>query len=156
VLNRGAIIEEIEREIERTARSGAPLGLGMLDIDHFKHVNDTYGHSAGDAVLRAVVQRVLSVMRPYDTFGRFGGEEFLVIVPGLTPEELRDVLERVREAIARSPIVVDAHELSVTASLGGATRDKDTADALIARADDALYAAKDQGRDRVVMAAGQE
>ena len=152
--NRGAIVKELEKEIERAAREDTRLGLGMLDIDHFKRVNDTYGHSAGDAVLRAVVQRVLSVMRPYDTFGRFGGEEFLVLVPGAAEGELRDVLERIRHAIGSAPIVVDGHELIVTASIGGATRDNESADGLIARSDDALYAAKEQGRDRVSMAAG--
>jgi two-component system cell cycle response regulator len=156
VLNRGAIVKELEKEAERATREGTRFGLGMLDIDHFKRVNDTYGHSAGDAVLRAVVQRVLGVMRPYDTFGRFGGEEFLVLVPGPEEGELRDVLERLRDAIGSAPIVVDGHDLIVTASVGGATRDNETADALIARADDAMYAAKNQGRDRVVMAAGQE
>jgi two-component system cell cycle response regulator len=153
VLNRGAIVEELEMEAERASREGRPLGLGMLDIDHFKLVNDTYGHAAGDEVLREVVQRVLGVMRPYDTFGRFGGEEFLVLVPGSGERELVAVLERIRSAIGSSPIVVDGHELVVTVSLGGATRSRESADGLIARADDALYTAKEQGRDRVVLAA---
>jgi two-component system cell cycle response regulator len=153
VLNRGAIVEELEMEAERASREGRPLGLGMLDIDHFKLVNDTYGHAAGDEVLREVVQRVLGVMRPYDTFGRFGGEEFLVLVPGSGERELVAVLERIRSAIGSSPIVVDGHELVVTVSLGGATRSRESADGLIARADDALYTAKEHGRDRVVLAA---
>src|SRR5450756_2663642 len=80
VLNRGAIVKELEREAERSAREGVPLGLGMLDIDHFKLVNDTHGHAAGDAVLCEVVRRVLGVMRPYDSLGRFGGEEFLCLL----------------------------------------------------------------------------
>jgi two-component system cell cycle response regulator len=151
VLNRGAIVEEMEAV--RASREGRPLGLGMLDIDHFKLVNDTYGHAAGDEVLREVVQRVLGVMRPYDTFGRFGGEEFLVLVPGSGERELVAVLERIRSAIGSSPIVVDGHELVVTVSLGGATRGRESADGLIARADDALYTAKEHGRDRVVLAA---
>jgi two-component system cell cycle response regulator len=153
VLNRGAIVEELEVEAERAAREGSPLGLGMLDIDHFKLVNDTHGHAAGDAVLREVVRRVLAVMRPYDTFGRFGGEEFLVLVPGSGERELFAVLERIRKAIGSSPIMVDGHKLVVTVSLGGATRGRESADGLIARADDALYTAKEQGRDRVVLAA---
>jgi len=156
VLNRGAIVEELEREAERAAREGVPLGLGMLDIDHFKLVNDTYGHAAGDAALCEVVRRVLGVMRPYDSFGRFGGEEFLVIVPGSGERELTDVLERIRSVIGSAPIVVDGHELAVTVSLGGATRGRELADGLIARADDALYAAKEQGRDRVVLAVSAE
>ena len=152
VLNRGAVVKELEKEIERATREGTRLGLGMLDIDHFKLINDTYGHRAGDAVLCAVVRRIRGVMRPYDTFGRFGGEEFLVLVPGLAEEDLKDVLERLRDAIGSAPIVVDGHQLIVTASLGGATRDDESADSLIARADNALYAAKKQGRDRVAMA----
>jgi two-component system cell cycle response regulator len=153
VLNRGAIVKALEREVERAAREGSPLGLGMLDIDHFKLVNDTYGHAAGDAVLCEVVRRVLGVMRPYDTFGRFGGEEFLVLVPGAGESELNTVLERIRKAIGSPPIIVDGHELVVTVSLGGATRGRESADGLIARADDALYTAKGQGRDRVVLGA---
>ncbi|MCX6362796.1 MAG: GGDEF domain-containing protein, partial [Actinobacteria bacterium] len=156
VLNRGAIVNELEREAERVAREGSPLGVGMLDIDHFKLVNDTYGHAAGDAVLCEIVHSVLGVMRPYDSFGRFGGEEFLVLVPGSDEVELRDVLERVRRAIACAAIVVDGHELAVTVSLGGAVRGRESADRLIARADDALYTAKEQGRDRVVLALAAE
>lgn len=156
VLNRGAIVKELEKEAERAAREGVPLGLGMLDIDHFKLVNDTHGHAAGDAVLCEVVRRVLGVMRPYDSFGRFGGEEFLVLVPGSGERELRDVLERIRSVIGSAAIVVDGHELAVTVSVGGATHGRESADGLIARADDALYAAKEQGRDRVVLAVSAE
>ncbi len=155
-LSRRAIITNLEREVERAARQGSRLGLGMLDIDHFKLVNDTRGHAAGDEVLCEVVRRVLGVMRPYDTFGRFGGEEFLVLVPGSGERELRDVLERVRCAIGSSPIVADGHEFAVTVSIGGATGGRESADDLIARADDALYAAKEQGRDRVVVAHAAE
>ena len=153
VLNRGAIVKELEREAERAARDGDPLGLGMLDIDHFKLVNDTYGHAVGDVVLCEVVRRALAVMRPYDTFGRFGGEEFLVLVPGSGDEELGDVLERIRGA---DPIAVGGHAIAVTVSLGGAMRGCESADDLIACADDALYTAKEQGRDRVVLAVSVE
>jgi len=152
VMNRRAIVEELEREVVRASREEAPLGLGMLDIDHFKLVNDTCGHAAGDAVLCEIVRRVLDVMRPYDAFGRFGGEEFLVIVPQVSEEELREVLERIRRAVAAAPFAVGGQELVATVSLGGATTAGDTADGLIARADDALYAAKGLGRDRVVVA----
>jgi len=156
VLNRGAIVKELERELERAARDGGPLGLGMLDIDQFKRVNDTYGHAVGDAVLCEVVRRALGVMRPYDTLGRFGGEEFLVLVPRSGEGELRDVLERIREVIGSAPIAVGGREIAVTVSLGGATRGGESADGLIARADDALYTAKEQGRDRVVLAVSVE
>jgi len=156
VLNRRAILNELEREAERATREGSPLGIGMLDIDHFKLVNDTYGHAAGDSVLCEVVRRALGVMRPYDSFGRFGGEEFLVLVPGSGEEELRHVLERIRGVIGSTPIAVGGHDLAVTVSLGGATRGSESADGLIARADDALYTAKEQGRDRVVLAVSVE
>jgi two-component system cell cycle response regulator len=156
VLNRRAIVAELEREVERAARDGGPLGLGMLDIDHFKRVNDTHGHAVGDGVLCEVVRRALGVMRPYDTFGRIGGEEFLVLIPGSGEEELRDVLERIRGVIGSTPIVVGGHEIAVTVSLGGVTRGSESADGLIARADDALYTAKEQGRDRVVLAVSAE
>jgi diguanylate cyclase (GGDEF)-like protein len=156
VLNRGAVVEELEREAERAAREGSSLGLGMLDVDHFKLVNDTYGHAAGDAVLCEVVRRVLGVMRPYDSFGRFGGEEFLVLVPGCGEGGLKTVLERIRNVIGSAPFLVDGHDLVVTVSLGGAVRGRESADGLIACADDALYTAKEQGRDRVVVAVSKE
>ena len=156
VPNRRAIVEELEREAERATRDGGPLGLGMLDIDHFKLVNDTCGHDDGDAVLCEVVRRALGVMRRYDSFGRFGGEEFLVIVPGSGEGELREVLERIRRAVGSTPIVTGGHELAVTVSLGGAMRGRESADGLIARVDDAMYTAKEQGRDRVVLAASAE
>jgi diguanylate cyclase (GGDEF)-like protein len=152
VQNRGAIVDEMERELERAAREGSSFGLGMMDIDHFKLVNDTHGHAAGDVVLREVVRRALGVLRPYDTFGRFGGEEFLVLVPGAGGGKLGEVLERIRRAIGSTPIVVDGHELAVTVSIGGAVHGAGSADHLIARADNAMYAAKAQGRDRVVLA----
>jgi diguanylate cyclase (GGDEF)-like protein len=153
VINRGAIISHLEQEIERAQREGGLLGLGMLDIDHFKKVNDVHGHAAGDEVLREVVRRSVSVLRRYDVFGRVGGEEFLVVVPGADARELEEVLQRIRQAIAKTPIAVAGREIAVTVSLGGATRAGDSADELIARADDALYAAKVAGRDRVSMAA---
>ena len=152
IMNRGAILKELEQEIQRAEREGSRLGLGMLDIDHFKRVNDTCGHAAGDAVLCEVVRRAQGALRPYDGFGRFGGEEFLVIVPGAGENELREVLERIRGAVGSTAIAVGEHRLAVTVSLGAATCVGEAADALIARADDALYAAKQEGRDRVVLA----
>jgi two-component system, cell cycle response regulator len=148
--------------MQRVEREGSRLGLGMLDIDHFKRVNDTCGHAAGDAVLCEVVRRALSALRPYDSFGRFGGEEFLVIVPGAGDDELREVLERIRGAVGSTAVAVGEHRLAVTVSLGAATCAgegpatcaAEGADAFIAHADDALYAAKKEGRNRVVLAKG--
>jgi two-component system, cell cycle response regulator len=152
VLNRGATLLALEQEMQRATRDGAPLGLGMLDVDRFKRVNDVHGHATGDAVLREVVKRSLSVLRPYDLCGRFGGEEFLFLVPGAGEAELTGVLDRVHDVVGASPIVVGSVELVVTVSLGGAVRGQESADSLIARADEALYVAKKRGRDRVVLA----
>jgi two-component system, cell cycle response regulator len=154
--------EQRDFEMQRAEREGSRLGLGMLDIDHFKRVNDTCGHAAGDAVLCEVVRRAQGALRPYDSFGRFGGEEFLVIVPGAGENELREVQERIRGAVGSTAIAVGEHRLTVTVSLGAATCAgegaatcaSEGADAFIARADGALYAAKQEGRDRVVFAIG--
>jgi len=152
VLNRAAILAEVETEMARERREGGRLSVGMLDIDYFKNVNDTHGHAAGDAVLREVVARAASVLRPYDRVGRFGGEEFLVILPGSGEAELGIVLERMRAAVAAGPVVIGDTGVAVTVSLGGAVYADDTTDGLIARADAALYAAKGRGRDCVVLA----
>jgi two-component system, cell cycle response regulator len=156
IRNRGAILEILEVEIARAEREGTSLGLGMLDIDHFKEVNDSSGHAAGDEVLREVVRRIVSVLRPYDTLGRFGGEEFLLVVPGVDVLELGVVCERIRRVVTASPIEVSGHSFAITASLGAALRKRESPDGLIARADYALYTAKDDGRDRVVMADGAD
>jgi len=149
LLNRRAIIGELETEMARGHREGGRLSVGMLDIDHFKDVNDTYGHAAGDAVLREVVTRMASVLRPYDRLGRFGGEEFLVILPQSDEAALGIVLERMRADVAAGPIVIGDVGVAVTVSLGGAVHEGETTDGLIARADAALYAAKHAGRNRV-------
>ena len=153
LLNRGAILERLEEELARVAREGGSVAVGMLDIDHFKPVNDSRGHAAGDAVLVGLARRLESVMRPYDALGRFGGEEFLLVVPGVDGGELLEVLERVRAAVSDAPFDACEDAIAVTLSLGGAVlADGETADALIARADAALYEAKAAGRDRVVLA----
>jgi two-component system, cell cycle response regulator len=153
LLNRGAIVERLEIEFERADREGGDIGIGMADIDHFKRVNDTHGHAAGDAVLRELAGRMESALRPYDSLGRFGGEEFLILVPGASHPELAEVLERVRAAVAASPVAISQGTLVVSVSLGGVMREGEAVDALIARADEALYAAKANGRDQVVMLA---
>ena len=151
--NRRAIVEALEDELQRSGRGGTPMAVGMIDIDHFKRVNDEHGHAAGDAVLRELARRLLSTLRPYDSVGRFGGEEFLVVVPGVSRSELGRLLERLRMVVSETPFAVGGRELSVTVSLGGAEHHAhESMDALIARADDALYVAKARGRDLVVFA----
>jgi two-component system, cell cycle response regulator len=152
LLNRRAISERLQLELERSLREGSSLAVGMLDIDHFKRVNDEHGHSAGDVVLVEVARRMEAALRSYDSLGRFGGEEFLVVVPGAEGEELAEVLERLRTSAAAEPFAVGEHRLAITVSIGGAVRAGGSADSLIARADDALYDAKARGRDRVVVA----
>jgi len=151
LLNRGAIVERLEDELERVAREGGGIGVGMLDIDRFKMVNDTYGHAAGDGVLCELSRRLESVLRPYDILGRYGGEEFLIVVPAAGRAELADVLERMRAIVGVTPFTVAGERLAITVSIGGAVYGGGSADALVARADDALYEAKEGGRDRVVM-----
>ena len=150
--NRRAIVETLEEELQRSAREGTSLAVGMLDIDHFKQVNDECGHAAGDVVLCGLARRMESVLRPYDTVGRFGGEEFLIVAPGVSRSELGELLERLRQVASEAPLNAGERELVVTVSLGGAVYVGESMDALIARADDALYEAKARGRDLVVLA----
>ena len=151
IMNRRAILERLSEEMARTQRDATRLGVGMIDIDHFKRINDAYGHAAGDCVLREVVARASSATRPYDAFGRFGGEEFLAIVPACPEAEVASVLARIRSAVADSPVAVEGHKVRVTVSIGGAMSRGTSVDALIRSADDALYQAKAAGRDRVVL-----
>lgn len=153
--NRRAILRALDEEVARALRENRDLGVGMLDIDHFKLVNDTLGHAVGDALLRELAQRLESVLRPYDGLGRLGGEEFLIVVPGACKEELRDVLERMRAAIAERPFAIGDGDLAVTVSIGGVVSAGESADGLIAAADDAMYAAKARGRDRVELGSGR-
>jgi diguanylate cyclase (GGDEF)-like protein len=142
----------MERETTLNRRSNNSSGVLMIDIDHFKGVNDTYGHQVGDAVLQEVGQRLLQGMRSTDWAGRYGGEEFLVILCNSNAETTAICAERIRQAIASMPVRVSGLELTVTVSIGtalSATRDSLTCSQLIAIADSALYRAKDHGRNRV-------
>lgn len=154
VMNRRAILDRLEEEMARAERQGTSLGVGMIDIDFFKLINDTFGHAVGDDVLREVVSRSLVAMRPYDTFGRFGGEEFLVIVPNVTHAQLQTVLERIRQAASMTLMKADSPGFQITVSIGGTTSHGEPLDVLIGLADDALYQAKAEGRNRVVMVEG--
>ena len=153
--NRGAAMDTLNREISRASRNKNPLGILTADIDKFKNINDTHGHPAGDSVIKEVAARIQNTLREYDSVGRFGGEEFLVIVPEIQYEDLRSLGNRIRESIANSPIQTLESELSVTMSFGGAILSNGKTlsdDELIAQADTALYAAKEGGRNRIEMA----
>jgi two-component system cell cycle response regulator len=126
----------------------------MLDVDHFKAVNDTYGHLTGDAVLKEVTQRVVKAVRAYDSVGRFGGEEFVAVLPGCDREQIDHGAERVRSAVDSGFILFDESRVSVTVSIGAAVASPGTISdiEMLAAADSALYKAKRIGRNRTVLA----
>jgi diguanylate cyclase (GGDEF)-like protein len=123
----------------------------MVDVDHFKRINDTYGHVAGDEAIIAVAGRMQRALRPFDVLGRWGGEEFLVILPDSDPDAALAVAERLREAVRTQPVSLGAsgQAIEMTVSIGVATSLDALPDALVHAADQALYAAKADGRDRV-------
>lgn len=153
VYNRGAILESLNREWLHVQREGGSLGVIMADLDHFKRINDTYGHSAGDTVLREAARRMRSVVRAYDAVGRYGGEEFLIVIPGCRRDVLWGLAERLRESMASAAISIGEQAIPVTMSVGVSITDgQSDADvhALLQKADIALYEAKRGGRNRVV------
>ncbi len=152
--NRRYIMEQLDREYQRSVRTGTSLSLVLFDIDHFKQVNDTFGHAFGDAVLKAVALDMRESLRTYDLLGRIGGEEFLIASPGSTLEEAAALAERIREKIRGKTISNKTFEITVTVSAGVTSLNGQDiqADSMLARADDALYQAKQGGRDRVVTA----
>lgn len=146
--------DQLKLEIARARRAGNGLALLIVDVDHFKSINDRYGHPAGDLVLIEVARRLRESVRHEDFLARYGGEEFALVVPGASPQELASIGERLRTQVARTPIAVSADVLiPVTVSVGtaGYPRHGSTPSDLIIMADRALYAAKAQGRDRVVV-----
>jgi len=154
--NRGAILEILDKELARACRTSAPLAILMADLDHFKHINDTHGHAAGDTVLREVARRLTASLRPYDSVGRVGGEEFLLILPGCDAATAASVAERVRSGIAAAPIAIAEEATQLTVSVGVACRAQDGSEdgeALVRASDVALYEAKRAGRNRFATAA---
>jgi diguanylate cyclase (GGDEF)-like protein/PAS domain S-box-containing protein len=152
--NRRYLEELLRTEVERADRYARPLTVAMVDVDHFKRVNDTYGHPVGDQVLRTIVDRCQKAIRISDALARYGGEEFVLVLPETAPNEARIVAERVRTAVNGALVVVGDRALPITVSIGlAALQGKEKAEALLARADEALYAAKQAGRDRVESAA---
>ncbi|MGY2873546.1 two-component system, cell cycle response regulator [Marmoricola sp. URHA0025 HA25] len=147
----------LERELTRLHRDAVrhedPLSVLILDLDHFKQVNDTHGHGAGDQVLRAFAQRMLRELRAGDIGGRWGGEEFLVVLPRTDLEGAMEIADRIREATAAEPVGVSGEEIRVTASGGCAVGPGESSDGLVQLADTALYEAKLGGRNRIASAA---
>jgi len=156
LFNRRAIIDRLDKEILRAKRESKALSVAMLDIDHFKQVNDTYGHVSGDSVLMESAERIKNSVRPYDIVGRVGGEEFLMVFPGLGNADVEAICERVRRSFEATPFVSKVYgeeplEVSLTVSIGVCEMagEDSGVDSILAEADKALYRAKNSGRNRV-------
>jgi diguanylate cyclase (GGDEF)-like protein len=157
--NRGAIVAHLNHELNRAQREHAKISLLLCDVDHFKTINDVHGHLSGDTVLREIALRLASAIRPGDAVGRYGGEEFLVILSDCGPESLRRRAEQLRQMVASSSFTGNLQGLSISISVGAMTVDEwtssQTAEVLLSQIDTALYRAKMEGRNRVVIAGPQ-
>ena len=150
IFSRAAILSLLDRELQRSARFGTPTGILMMDLDGFKKINDTYGHSTGDAVLKGVAHRISRAMRSYDFLGRYGGEEFLAVLSNCYPDDMRTIAERVRSAVCDPPIRTEAASLAITVSVGGVVTSPSTPGLeSLSVADALLYEAKRSGGNRV-------
>jgi len=150
--NHEEILDILKHQLSRAEREEGAVSVIMADLDHFKKVNDTHGHMAGDAVLRVTSRRMLSMVRDYDYIGRYGGEEFLVVLPGCDSERARRLAERICQSIRGDCMDIPEGMVPITISLGVATTCKGKkcdAGALVHAADQALYRAKKNGRNRV-------
>jgi two-component system, cell cycle response regulator len=152
--NRRAILELFQEELTRAHRNLQSTGILMLDLDHFKEVNDTLGHPEGDLVLQQAAHRLNNVLRTYDCLGRYGGEEFLIVVPAADPQGLCELAERIRAAADSAPFHTERNDIRITFSIGAAIAQPGDPSPtnVIALADEALYKAKKTGRNRVVFA----
>lgn len=147
--NRGSIMETLEQELSRSRRTGGAFSVIIADVDHFKQINDTFGHLTGDDVLFEVANRIKTCMRSYDSVGRYGGEEFLLVVPGCDQSQAFQVAEKIRKAVSENPIHLSHAEKTITISLGVCARTSETTpEEMITAADAALYCAKRSGRNR--------
>jgi len=153
LFNRKVALQRLEEEIAKHLRLKSPLSCLMLDIDHFKSINDRHGHQAGDAVLQEIAGILQDSSRKYDIVCRYGGEEFMIVLPSTDFESARTVAEKIRGIVSKSRVVYNKELIKTTVSIGVAqlrTDGEEGADGLIKRADDALYEAKNAGRDRVI------
>lgn len=156
LLNHKEIIAAAERELVRARREGRSVGLILADLDHFKEINDRFGHPAGDVVLSEIAARLATNIRSYDYAGRYGGEEFLLVIPDCDSLEVMGQAERIRACVAAAPLETPWGKIAVTMSLGAVASEglaEETAQTLIWKADQALYRAKKAGRNRVETAA---
>lgn len=152
VTSRGAAFEFLARELARAHRENKLVGIVLADVDHFKAINDKYGHMAGDVVLQEIARRMTKCTRPYDCVGRYGGEEFLMIFPTSTDEGILRLAERMRKAIEATPVLTPEGEIAITASFGvlvAHSSGQSDVNELLRLADAALYRAKHAGRNRV-------
>jgi len=150
LLNRREAYRQVAEEMGRSARTGRPLAFILFDIDHFKRLNDTYGHNAGDMVLKQLASKLMSALRDYDIACRYGGEEFLVVTPETDQEQAVKLAERLRTIISAANFSTDTEDVAVTVSVGvGMLQHADTIESAILKADVALYQAKEGGRNRV-------
>jgi len=156
--NRGAILDVLKRELLRAQRESTFVGVLLGDLDHFKNVNDTHGHLAGDAVLRESSQRISGAVRSYDAVGRYGGEEFLIILSSCEDDiDMVKQAERVRSQVCASPVQTTEAEIQITLSLGVASSSEyQEVEEILRAADAAMYRAKRAGRNRVEVAAAPE
>jgi diguanylate cyclase (GGDEF)-like protein len=158
LFNRRALYDIADNELGRARRDNKPVSLVMMDIDHFKNVNDAYGHNIGDQALGMVAHIIAENIRTYDTAARWGGEEFLLVLPGASQQEAELIAERVRRGIEKADIhIQEGKTISLQASFGVSTTMPDdllTFDLLVHLADEALYEAKAQGRNRVCVYSG--
>ncbi len=153
LLNRRGIMDRFEQEIARQTRQGSSLGILLLDLDNFKQVNDTYGHVAGDVALCSTANILQSMKRSYDHAGRWGGEEFLILLPECSEQDLLVIAERIREAVQSLRVEAGTGDFSFTVSIGAHhPKTPQTPDAMLSQADKALYKAKEAGRNNVYLA----
>ena len=150
IYNRKAILDFLKKELSRTIRTGGILGLGMCDLDHFKNINDKYGHQTGDEVLKGFTRIINANLRDYDLIGRYGGEEFLIVLPTIGDTKKHLVFKRLCKAVSDTKIPTRSGDISITVSIGVTQSDgKDSVDEILTKADNALYKAKGMGRNCV-------